>query len=186
MAQKWRAFKNISRFFKNPFAYLYWKVQPLIQQNRIRFIWLLLIFHLYQSFLLWIMIKNSRYPRVLICREGTHDRTLALPSRRNQQDTWPAAQRPPLPRRQKEKLCPLLQLPSDPQKQTTQHDLDQLVVPRSELQEVLRNEKAPRDQTRALWFLSRADLCRRREEELGTLSEESFTHCCLMLYIAFI
>jgi hypothetical protein len=29
MAQKWRAFKNIARLMKNPFAYVYWKVQPL-------------------------------------------------------------------------------------------------------------------------------------------------------------
>ena len=60
MAQKWRAFKNIARFWKNPFGYVYWKVHPLHAQNRIRFFWLLLIFHLYQSFLLWIMIKNSK------------------------------------------------------------------------------------------------------------------------------
>ena len=60
MAQKWRAFKNIARFWKNPFGYVFWKVNPLHAQNRIRFFWLLLIFHLYQSFLLWIMIKNSK------------------------------------------------------------------------------------------------------------------------------
>ena len=59
MAQKWRAFKNIARFFKNPFAYTYWKMQPLHAQNRVRFIWVLLVFHLYQSFLLYIMIKES-------------------------------------------------------------------------------------------------------------------------------
>jgi hypothetical protein len=76
MAQKWRAFKNIARFFKNPFGYLYWKVQPLHQQNRIRFFWVLLIFHLYQSFLLWIMIKNSKCDitiDTLLFRERTHD-----------------------------------------------------------------------------------------------------------------
>lgn len=60
MAQKWRAFKNIARFYKNPFAYTYWKFQPLHQQNRIRFYYALLIYHLYASFLLWIMIKNSK------------------------------------------------------------------------------------------------------------------------------
>ena len=26
MAQKWRAFKNIARWFKNPFGYTFWKV----------------------------------------------------------------------------------------------------------------------------------------------------------------
>lgn len=171
---------------KHPLGYFYWKMEPLHAQNRVRFMWLLLIWHLYQSFLLWIMIKGSKYPPVSICREGTHDREMALRLRRNQQVTWLAAQRPPLPRRQTQKLSPLLQLPSEAQKQTPQHDLDQLVVPRSELQEVLRNEEAPRDQTRAQGFLSRADFRRRREEELGTFSEESFTYCCLMLYIAFI
>jgi hypothetical protein len=83
MAQKWRAFKNIARFFKNPFAYVYWKVHPLHAQNRIRFFWLLLCFHLYQSFLLWIMIKNSKptlslIKHPLVNREGTYDRALAL------------------------------------------------------------------------------------------------------------
>jgi hypothetical protein len=28
MAQKWRAFKNIARFVKNPYAYTYWKMSP--------------------------------------------------------------------------------------------------------------------------------------------------------------
>ena len=59
MAQKWRAFKNFARFYKNPFAYLFWKVHPLHSQNRIRFVWVLLIFHLYSSFLLYMMVKNS-------------------------------------------------------------------------------------------------------------------------------
>ncbi len=60
MAQKWRAFKNIARFYKNPFAYVYWKVTPLHNQNRIRVIYLLLIYHLYSSFLLWITVKHSK------------------------------------------------------------------------------------------------------------------------------
>lgn len=46
MAQKWRAFKNIARFYKNPFGYLFWKVNPLHSQNRIRLVWALLIWHL--------------------------------------------------------------------------------------------------------------------------------------------
>ena len=60
MSQKWRAFKNIARLFKNPFGYLYWKMQPLHLQNRVRLVWVLLIFHLYQSFLLYIMVKESK------------------------------------------------------------------------------------------------------------------------------
>jgi hypothetical protein len=80
MAQKWRAFKNIARFFKNPYSYLYWKVQPLILQNRIRFFWLLLCWHLYQSFLLWMMIKNSMLSHYLtfLYREGENDRALEI------------------------------------------------------------------------------------------------------------
>jgi hypothetical protein len=26
MAQKWRAYKNIARFYKNPWGYTYWKL----------------------------------------------------------------------------------------------------------------------------------------------------------------
>ena len=59
-AQKWRAFKNISRFFKNPFAYTYWKMNPLHEANRVRFMWVALTFHLYQSFLLYVMVKNKK------------------------------------------------------------------------------------------------------------------------------
>ena len=61
MAQKWRAFKNIARLFKNPFGYIYWKVQPLVAQNRLRFTWMLLIWHLTQSFMLWIAVKNRKH-----------------------------------------------------------------------------------------------------------------------------
>lgn len=81
MAQKWRAFKNFARFFKNPFGYLYWKIQPLHAQNRIRFVWVLLVFHLYSSFLLYVMIKNSMLniaPLKLTNREGKNDRTLEI------------------------------------------------------------------------------------------------------------
>ncbi len=56
-AQKWRAFKNIARFFKNPVGYTYWKVDPFHAQNRIRIFYVLLAYHLYSSFLLWVMVK---------------------------------------------------------------------------------------------------------------------------------
>jgi len=59
-AQKWRAFKNIARFFKNPVGYTYWKLSPFHEQNRIRFVWCCLVFHLYQSFLLYVMVKNKK------------------------------------------------------------------------------------------------------------------------------
>ena len=60
MAQKYRMFKNIARWFKNPFGYTFWKVATLSAQNRIRFSWVLLIFHLYQSFALYILTKNKK------------------------------------------------------------------------------------------------------------------------------
>ena len=59
-AQKWRAFKNISRFFKNPFGYTYWKVNPFHEQNRVRLMWACLIYHLYNSFLLYVLVKNKK------------------------------------------------------------------------------------------------------------------------------
>ena len=46
-AQKWRAFKNFARFYKNPFAYCYWKLNAFHQQNRVRLMWVLLFYHLY-------------------------------------------------------------------------------------------------------------------------------------------
>ena len=59
-AQKWRMFKNIARFYKNPFGYLYWKTEVFRQNSRMRLSWALLIFHLYQSFLLYLVVKNKK------------------------------------------------------------------------------------------------------------------------------
>ena len=59
-AQKWRAFKNISRFFKNPFGYTYWKIDIFHAQNRIRIVWVLLMYHLYSSFLLYVLVKSKK------------------------------------------------------------------------------------------------------------------------------
>ena len=59
-AQKWRAFKNITRFYKNPFGYMYWKLASLSAQNRLRVTYALLIFHLYQSFMLYLLTKMKK------------------------------------------------------------------------------------------------------------------------------
>ena len=59
-AQRWRAFKNIGRFFKNPFGYTFWRVAGLTNQNRFRVIWALLIWHLYQSFTLYLVTKKKK------------------------------------------------------------------------------------------------------------------------------
>jgi len=59
-AQRWRAFKNIARFFKHPAAYVYWKISPLHAQNRFRLIWALLIYHLYQTFMVYMLVKNKK------------------------------------------------------------------------------------------------------------------------------
>ena len=60
MAQKWRAFKNMSRFFKNPFGYTFWKCANMANQNRIRVVWVLLVWHLYQSFYIWLICKRKK------------------------------------------------------------------------------------------------------------------------------
>ena len=60
MAQKWRAFKNIARFFKNPFAYMFWKVMPLHNQTRFRFIWAFLILNLYSTFYNWLLTRGTK------------------------------------------------------------------------------------------------------------------------------
>ncbi len=59
-ARKYRAFKNITRFFKNPFGYTYWKLASLSAQNRLRITYALLIFHLYQSFMLYLLTKMKK------------------------------------------------------------------------------------------------------------------------------
>ena len=60
MAQKWRAFKNLARFFKNPFGYVFWKSAGMHNQNRFRIIWALLIWNMYQSFYLWLYCKRAK------------------------------------------------------------------------------------------------------------------------------
>jgi len=60
MAQKWRGFKNIARFFKHPIGYIYWKSSPLVETNRVRFLYFACLFHLYSSFVLWALVKNQK------------------------------------------------------------------------------------------------------------------------------
>ena len=60
IGQKWRVFKNFARLFKNPVGYIYWKLQPLHSQNRVRFIWAMLIAQLYCSFVAWAAIKGKK------------------------------------------------------------------------------------------------------------------------------
>ena len=59
-AQRWRAYKNFSRFFKNPFGYVYWKMEPFHRQNRFRFAWAIVVFNLWSSFLLYVSIKGVK------------------------------------------------------------------------------------------------------------------------------
>ena len=58
--QRWRAYKNISRFYKNPVGYTYWKMEPFHSQNRFRFMYFLVGFHLFSSFLLYVGQKNRK------------------------------------------------------------------------------------------------------------------------------
>jgi hypothetical protein len=60
MAQRWRMFKNIARWFKNPFGYTFWKFAVLHSQNRVRYTWCILIWHLYSSFALYMLTKNKK------------------------------------------------------------------------------------------------------------------------------
>ena len=60
MAQKWRAFKNFARFWKNPAGYTFWKFANMANQNRIRVVWAILIWNLYQSFYVWIVCKTQK------------------------------------------------------------------------------------------------------------------------------
>ena len=39
---------------------MFWKMQPFHQANRVRFVYVCLIYHLYQSFLLYVMVKNKK------------------------------------------------------------------------------------------------------------------------------
>ena len=56
-AQKWRAFKNFTRIWKNPFGYFYWKTETFAKHNRLRYLYIQLVVMLWSS--LWT---------TLICR----------------------------------------------------------------------------------------------------------------------
>ena len=60
VGQKWRVFKNIARFFKNPVGYMYWKSAPMHNQNRVRMIWAILLAQLYFNFVTYAAIKNQK------------------------------------------------------------------------------------------------------------------------------
>ena len=49
-AQRYRAFKNIARFYKNPLGYMYWKVAGAHTNKRIRMAWVFLGMHLYFTY----------------------------------------------------------------------------------------------------------------------------------------
>ena len=59
-AQKWRAFKNIARLWKNPFGYIYWKTEIFAKQNRIRFLYVNLVYMLFQNYLVTALIKTKK------------------------------------------------------------------------------------------------------------------------------
>ena len=59
-AQKWRAFKNISRMWKNPIGYLYWKTDVFAKNNRIRFLYINLFYMLYQTWLTTALIRSKK------------------------------------------------------------------------------------------------------------------------------
>ena len=58
--QKWRAFKNISRAWKNPIGYMYWKTDVFAKNNRIRFMYLNLAYMLWHSIAITMMCKSTK------------------------------------------------------------------------------------------------------------------------------
>jgi len=82
-AQRYRAFKNIARFFKNPHGYMYWKLQPFFAQNRFRLIYSLLFYHLFSSFALYFLVKNQKESMLehWYYRTGEMNRTHRMPVR---------------------------------------------------------------------------------------------------------
>ena len=59
-AQRYRALKNITRFHKNPFGYLYWKMAPHWQANRVRFLYVLLAYHMYSTFMMTVWCRSRK------------------------------------------------------------------------------------------------------------------------------
>ena len=58
--QKWRTFKNIARFYKNPFAYIHWKIRPFVSENRFRILYFYLFANILVSFVNYVSIKNEK------------------------------------------------------------------------------------------------------------------------------
>ena len=53
-------FRNITRFVKNPFGYIYWKMAPLANANRIRIIWAILMWQMYATFITYTYVKTTK------------------------------------------------------------------------------------------------------------------------------
>ena len=58
--QKWRAYKNIARAWKNPIGYMYWKTDVFAKNNRIRFMYLNLAYMLWHSVAITMMCKSTK------------------------------------------------------------------------------------------------------------------------------
>ena len=67
-AQKWRVFKNITRFQKNPIAYIYWKVEPFHANGRMKIMYFLLGFNLITSAMLNMHAKMQKEGRCKMWR----------------------------------------------------------------------------------------------------------------------
>ena len=59
-AQRWRAFKNIVRFYRNPLGYTYWKTQPFFQKNRVRVVYIILFYHMYNTLMLVVQCRGTK------------------------------------------------------------------------------------------------------------------------------
>ena len=70
-AQKWRAFKNIARMFKNPFGYMYWKSDIFNRNQRVRIMYVNLAYCLFQSWMITVICKSKKESMMEMWRHQT-------------------------------------------------------------------------------------------------------------------
>ncbi len=59
-AQRWRAFKNITRFHRNALGYIYWKTLPYFSKNRFRLVYALLFYHMWNTWMLMAQCRDTK------------------------------------------------------------------------------------------------------------------------------
>ena len=59
-AQRWRMFRNIARFYKNPFGYVFWKAYATSAGNRIRGFYVIAAWNCVMTFFSYLHMKNTK------------------------------------------------------------------------------------------------------------------------------